>query len=565
MRRAVSIHPAFLRGFSIVVGVLSLALHPEVVRAQTWSVLELAMEANVGGQGSHAAIAIEREMVRRGMSIVRTADLSAEVSRLLSEERRPLESIDVAQLRSAVEQLEEDVALRRREAALEQAQRIRELSEGAVATLMQHADVGRRLFDACLAETWLYLQLRDPTAARTSLHGCRDQFPDVRLGVYEAAPEVLRLLAEVDRERAARPVRALSIEGPPAGCEILVSGRSVATTPEPARLPPGEHIVEIVCPNVSHRRMHRVRIGGGDRTVQIEPGFDAAVRTSETEVRLVYSDMRTLQARALRDAIRVGRVANVGVLVTVRRQPGNPSGWLAECIDVESGRMIASTRFEVLYDAPAEEIVEALTRGNFAIEEEGSDEVREVSDGGSSEREDGPAIAGAVTFGVGAASLAAGWALLGAREALYAERSAIEPTLFRFHELSLEIQRLELSAHVLGGAGAFAMMVGLPLWLPEEEGVPVWSWTLGAVGIVTVGAGVVMATFDGEHAVAMCGAELCLTTRDTWALSALLMETGAVLVALPIVHWIRDALGSRASVQASVSANGMWIEVGGVW
>lgn len=59
----------------------------------------------------------------------------------------------------------------------------------------------------------------------------------------------------------------------------------MATTPEPAILPPGEHVIELVCEGIAHRRMHRVRIGGGNRTVQIDPHFDAVVRTSESEVR----------------------------------------------------------------------------------------------------------------------------------------------------------------------------------------------------------------------------------------------------------------------------------------
>lgn len=547
-------------------------------RAQTWGIVEVGVgEWNARGRDS--ARRVEDEARRVGLSVTAASDISADASRLLSEEARPLESVDVTQIRAAVEQLEADVALRRRESALEQAQRIRDLSEGAVATLMQHADVARRLFDACLAETWLHLQLRDGESARRSLEGCRDQFPDVRLGANDAAPEVRRLLATVDEERAARATYALSIEGPAHGCAILVSGRRAAVIPAPARLPSGEHLIEIACPEIERRRIHRVRIGGGERTVRIDPELDDALRSPPEGAALIYRSREALARRYRQDAITVARAAGVQALIVIRPEPepsdSDPDAeWRAERIDVESGAITATVRFRVTIAAPARWIVDALRAeqdrdmGSFRATASARSGRAEASDatleGGAAAGDLGDAeVAGAVTASLGALALAAGWSSFAARTAFVMERQDYDRTYQRYFELTAYMERAEIAGHVLGAIGSASAIVGLALWLPPEDGTPWWSWLSGVAGALAITAGVIVGALDGFTY--NCSERGACTQLQVALLGALLVETGSVGLAVPVIHSVRSALGASAAVRVRASASGASLTIGGAW
>ena len=149
----------------------------------------------------------------------------------LSREVVAVSDEDVHALADAVHELETMVAMRQREAAMGQAQRVEELSRGARDGVATQPTLSTTMLSGCLADAWVRLQSGQEADARARLLACRAAHPEVVVDAHTTAPPVYRLLVDVDARLAARASHRVTITGAPDGCEIVLDGRVVGTTP----------------------------------------------------------------------------------------------------------------------------------------------------------------------------------------------------------------------------------------------------------------------------------------------------------------------------------------------
>ena len=92
--------------------------------------------------------------------------------------------------------------------------------------------------------------------------------------------------------------------------------------------------------------------------------------------------------------------------------------------------------------------------------------------------------------------------------------------------------------------------IGLPMLLGHNEGAPVWSLGVGALGIASAVAGVVLLVRRGQCVPGpdgRCG-ELALATP----LGELFLLQAVPLLAIPVTHWVRSLNRDESSVSVDL-------------
>jgi hypothetical protein len=534
-------------------------------RAQErWAIIAAGTEApSATARSARAALA--EALAGTGLALATEAEVALRLEDVHSTEPGVIESDRIEELRAAVTSLEEHAALRQREAARAEVDRIRALSEGLSADLAEQNEVAEGLFAACIAEAWLHIQLREREEARQLLEQCRGLHPDLTVNPLTVAPPVAEMLRSIDEELARRPTYALTCAGVPSGCELRLDGRRRAVAPAPIEgVVPGVHRVEFVCEGMARRRVHRVVLGAEDRTLRFDPRFDAALVTRsgiDADVRLEHPTEDAAERHRVEDALTIAGLLEVATIVLASEEP---RGLRLDRIDVAAGRVLASV-------VVAPEALGASTRLRAAsalLDRESVDlsgaEPRAMAPwlagtGAVAGREGAlvvgadaaPVVAGALLAGIGALSYAAGWGAyargydLGLQTIAVAD-PATSPT---WRGWQAERATVIGAAYGLGIAGAAVWTAALPLWLPEAAGeVPWWSWVTGGVGLLGVIPAALALEGNGRPR-----ALASPTVRyDTGPTGALWLAGAAALLSVPLVHLVRVATGPRSSAGASV-------------
>lgn len=504
-----------------------------------------------------------------GLSVLADAEAATRVEDYHSTEPSVIESDRIEELRAAVTSLEEHAALRQREAARAEAERIRELSEGLSADLAEQSEVAERLFAACVAEAWLHIQLREREEARQILQQCRELHPDVSINPVTVAPPVVEMLRAIDAELARRPTFALTCAGVPAGCELRLDGRRRAVAPEPiGGIVPGAHRVEIVCEGVRRRRVHRVIVGAEDRTLPFDPRFDDVLLTRDAagaEVRLDYPSEADEREHRIDDAVTLAGVLEVTTVVLASRAR---SGLRFDRIDVPGGRVVAS----VVVDPAGLEGPAVLRAATALLERRSVDltgaepvairpwpageiDVAGIDDGAgagaSSGGVDAAPIVGLVLGGVAVLAYTGSWVTyahayeLGEAQLQVAD-PASSPDWARLGDERSTMMGLALGV----GLGSSTLATAtLPLWLPQAPGeVPWWSLVVGGVGLCGVIPAAIAFAGDGVAR----DLDRPWERYDTELTGALWLSGAAPLVSVPLVYLIRLAVGPSSGASAAV-------------
>jgi len=535
------------------------------VRAQErWAVVGAGTGAP-GPAARSARAALAEALAGTGLAVATEAEVALRIDDVHSTEPGVIESDRIEELRAAVTSLEEHAALRQREAARTEVDRIRALSEGLSADLAEQNEVAEGLFAACIAEAWLHIQLREREEARQLLAQCRELHPDLTVNPLTVAPPVAEMLRSIDDELARRPTYALTCAGVPSGCELRLDGRRRAVAPAPIEgIVPGVHRVEFVCEGMPRRRVHRVVLGAEDRTLRFDPRFDAALVTRsgvEADVRLEHPTEDAARRHRVEDALTVAGLLEVATIVLASEEP---RGLRLDRLDVAARRVIASVIVDpgalggstllraasALLDGESVDLSGAEARA-IAPWPEGILEVAARGGAPTGGDDAGAVVAGALLAGVGALSYAAGWGAyaraydLGLQTIAVAD-PATSPT---WRGWQAERSTLLGAVYGLGIAGAAVWTAALPLWLPEASGeVPWWSWVTGGVGLL----GVIPAALALEGNGRPRALATPSTRYDTGPTGALWLAGAAALLSVPLVHLVRLATGTRSSTGASM-------------
>lgn len=498
----------------------------------------------------------------------------------------------IEELADAITELETAVALRRREAALAQAERIHRLSGDTIDSLLRERAIAGRLFEGCLAQAWLHLQLHEREAARAQLHHCRQIGPDVRVNPLGQHPSVVELLREVDTEIAAQPVFDLALEVVPAasGCAVFLNGRRAGALPGPVRaVPIGDHRIWLECPDGRASRVHRVIQGAEPRSLRIDLELDRVTRTEGgLELVGIEQDLRAARAYA-RELARTVGATHVVLLshvlgyeirwradrIAIGEEEPSVSILLPRTRDPERGvRAAEALAGRVVIDA------ETGARGWFegshfqrvgrGAGQSGAGETG-VGESGAADSGAGERAGGWQDAWTGAFLLAGGALVYGTAIGTYVH---LETRIVRvpawnvtgYIDAQREVTALKPLPITLAAAGSALAIASLPLWLPQQDGVPWWSWISGLVGLgAEIAAGVVwwlnqgcVLVVDGQ----------CMIFHQTEAAGAMWASAGAPFLALPVVYAIREVTGQAhppVSAWLDVTPERFALQVGGVF
>jgi hypothetical protein len=384
---------------------------------------------------------------------------------------------------------------------------------------------------------------------------------------------------------------------------VWLRGQNVGATPAvvPGLLP-GRADLQVECAAGQAGRVHRVNFRAGRNLVTIDTRFEQAVQTSG-RLRLAYASPRELAAHRVDDALTIGRAVGVAELLLVSLDDERAAA-VVERIDVARGvvrgrasiglrggaleaRELAAARQALAAESPA-------AIGGAALAEDVASSSRDAAlaapvvaaprsgEGGavggavsavtpSAEARDddgtprGARLVAGVALGViGAGGLAGGWVFYGVSRADLARLRAAFAGDPDFDARASAFDDATLLTYALGVPGGVLLTAAVPLLLPASEGVPWWSWSLGALGVAGVAVGgwalAQEGTADGVNA------DGSIRLRRTASLGVMLGLSALPLLAVPLTHGIR-ALGAGETAQAEVSiaAGGAVFRVGGTW
>lgn len=430
--------------------------------------------------------------------------------------------------------------------------------------------------------------------------------------------EILVPLREFDARVAMQPKATLRVVTGKSHCLVRRNGSPLLLTPmndEPPLVPLKTYDVQGECPldgspspnlnliRAGHEkrgnapptgRVYRVTAKHGPNVVRIFPEFDTRVR-SQPRVTLRYKDAEDQARHAGEDAYILGHYLSAEQILLVtpvddgvrldrldlRRasvttvylpNPSSSGGWDVSKLLDRGIRALASGRSMRIPNPPQtpqpvdswgttfRNPLDVSTGPAITIEPLPMPPPPPVDEAPRRRLAAGWALATAGVIGYGA-----GVAFYFQRESLAddvrqadpSNRSAVRSALTRWAGSSA--RRSSYTSLFLSSAVGSA---GLGLLLPENDGVPIWSYAFGGAGLVAIGLGV--ATAARGHgcltAIASRGAE-CANAEQRLDRGLLLLGSALPFLTVPLTYWIREALGRPADARVQVTSTTAALDV----
>jgi hypothetical protein len=244
--------------------------------------------------------------------------------------------------------------------ALQQAQAI---SDRAAAEMSREESRARQVLDTCLFGVRAFIEQQDPHAEDQML-ACRRLVPRIAPSPHIHTPEVVEVLARIDRRIEGAHRGPLVVESQPSGCTVRLNGVSLGQTPFTSeQLAPGEYRVQVECGEGGHARVHRVTLADavGPVTLRVDARFDTAVSTDGV-LSLAYADEADASAHRASDAEAIGHVLGAAEVWVVG--VGTDGALSGARVRTEDGAVIASSA--PIAGGSATALVTALEAGGAA-------------------------------------------------------------------------------------------------------------------------------------------------------------------------------------------------------
>jgi hypothetical protein len=440
-------------------------------------------------------------------------------------------------------------------------------SERAAPELDREEARARQVLDTCLYDVRAYVETHDGRAGARTME-CRRLVPRVAPSAYNHTPEVVELLAQIDRGLAGDTARSLHVDSPRAGCAVRLNGVEVGVTPfTSTALPSGEYAVQVECDRRVRGRVHRAIVGEGASTVEIDPRFDSVVRTDGV-LRLAYRAASDADERRLEDAVRAATIA------------GAAEVWL---LSIEAGDVVRIDRVVAASRTPLASIrANGLAGLSSAVaslaearsEDRTSSETVAISRwrGGAVADESEPARSDAwgradweVSLGIGAGllamtSFAVGLGLADENARLGRASALLSPTDPQYLPSRDAWQAERTLSWSFAAAGGALGALAVSLAMEEEHGAPWWSWVIGGIGLAGAGAGAALVGTAAE-----CGNEqpgpACIEGSQRLDLGVSAISLSAPLLAVPLVFLVRDVVRGAPMPSIDVTPQSAMISV----
>ena len=451
-------------------------------------------------------------------------------------------------------------------------------AEPAAAELNREETRARQVLDTCLFDVRGLLETNDPRAPERALE-CRRLVPRIAPSPFIHTPEVVELMARIDRHLAEAPPGSLRLESVPTGCRVRLNGIPLGETPFVSEdIATGEYRAQIECGEEGTRqrgRVHRIRLTEGTSTVRIDVRFDTSVRT-DTALRLVYATAAEADSHRLADAVMAASIVGAAEVWLVSLDASDAEIVQIDRVSVSSSTALGSVRTHTSSGLAG--AVASVVRGG-GEDRTGSSPVAMAVWGQSSSdsRDAGPTRSGAgrapweLGVGIGLGVLGVGafvtsFALLPVETAY--GHLATQPLVTDPDYLSRRQAwtSSELPVLAMGWLGGALVTAGLPLMMSDEASTPWWSWVIGGVGVAAIGAGLAV-TFTSSTCGSDRPTQSCVDGTAMADVGSSIASMGVPLLSVPIVYLIRDAIGGPVPVvpSASVSGTGASLSLGGAW
>jgi len=438
------------------------------------------------------------------------------------------------------------------------------------------------VFDTCLYSVRAVLATESESRARSVARECRRIVPRAEPSPYMHPPAVTRILEEIDALQA-KQSGELRVDSTPPGCAARLNGVLLGETPVSIRdVFPGQYRVQVECDPGERGRVHVVTVGAGSAERKVDARFDATI-VSRPSLQLRYDKLADASKHRVGDARQVANEVDAGQIVllavdggvmTLRRIDARASapttvlaaaqlrsvGGSASDADLASASaaLVAGQCTDFTSGAPAPlDCGRAPAASRAAPTASGWPEGR---------RPRGEFIAGMTLVGVGIAGLATGYALLVPRSKAAedwirtvdtdAANGASQAT-----DTSAQQRWFDLRGAIIasGSVGSAALVIAMPLALPNREKTPWWAWVSGGVGLGLGAFSVAYGVTAEAEPSASCSASTvdplvpraCAKRGDQTSVALLTGLTAAPLITMPLVYLLRR---SPAKLEPQVQA-----------
>ncbi len=477
----------------------------------------------------------------------------------------------------------EHTAFGRSAAAQRSVQEVLSRAERALENLNRETKTARHVLDACLALVRNALARDERRDALAEAMRCRRLVPDVSPSEMLHPASVIGVLAEADDQLRRMRIGRLTVESKPdSGCATYVNGRHLGVTPfRLDRAAAGEYRVQVECGR-AQGRVHMVQLGDDPVDLLVDAELDRALR-SGARLALIYESEKDRKRLVEAHGALVAKSVRADEAILVSVQGGEAHLTRVAAID---GRVLGRARFQWLTvqgaDAPElQSALDAMFQGRMdtvaapavasavapgrqesalagqpAVEEHvqaplsaGTEEARPVRPRDPASRTRKLRIASGSLAAAGVALLAVGIASEIKRENTDVD---ISEQLTASMTDELELLRLQsdydrsAGLRWIGLAGGALMTAAVPLMRVDvKEGVPWWSYAIGAGGVGLAAWGAVELSRNGQCELYL--EDACIKGRETLGRGALALAAAAPLLSFPITHLIAWGLSKNES------------------
>jgi len=457
-----------------------------------------------------------------------------------------LQPAEVDKLQEAIGQVSHHLALENLNEARQALSVLQQLTPEVSDYLNRKLERAEQIFQACLLMAHLLRKGGYRDKAYYQAGECARSFPGFEPDPQHYPPYIIGLFRRAAAEVQASAPATVRIDAT-SGEECRARINGVDWGPIPSRVPgirADEVRVQVECGEIMGR-IHRKRIQPGQNEFLIDTRFDRAVQT-DTGLWLRYSDPEQGDRQRLQDTIRVARVVGAAQVALV-----DPASGRIFRIDVPSARYAAFRALEgrILAGAVAELLdlrVEPTAErpgsdfhGPPAALDPAFDHEQPERDLRDDQDRDSSALRlwGYVGAAISVAALGTGWVYW------FIRRDETDRRLESDFEADYDGYGVPIVA--FGGAGSLGLCASAPLALPEQRGVPWWSYLAGAGGVALATYGIYLWQQDERTCLERAGDQCLKVSRIDPLVGPFLAMQSLPPLSVPVIYLVRHLLRSE--------------------
>jgi hypothetical protein len=463
----------------LVMAVFTLAICvSETVSAQNarddvWLVTAIDTKTKPTTDATNAAIAELRQMVPEVIDPHRAAALFEQMH---SREALVLEATEVEKLQKALTSVIQHLAFENLAEALEALKELERLTPDVADYLNRKKARAERIFQACLLTAHLLRKEGDRDRAYKKVAECVRAFPGFKPDENRYPDDIVALYQRAVAEISADEPSTVHIQTPTdQKCRARINGIDWGSIPTSVPDVRCEQVrVQVDC-GKKQGRIYRKELKPGDNEVVIDARFDQVVQTG-SGLWLKYATAADSDAHRLQDNVTVARVIGARHVLQI-----DMSTMRLYRIDIETEQYVAFERLNLstLRDAIARlidakvpspgQMLDVKKLADADIDQKSRTEP-EFEESDSEQRK----IWGYAGAALSVGALATGWVYLFVRRNEWEEQLELDPNT------KYDGYRAPILAFT--SIGSVGLTASLALVLPEQKGVPWWSYLFGIAG-----------------------------------------------------------------------------------